>query len=109
MHGFTRAILFGKINARHMLISDDMTQIILNSLAVTFAVSFARALPLPQWMFLRKPLSCNVCMVGWVLIIGATFNQSVTPTIALYTGGLALLLIALLQKLTETGKWVPPS
>lgn len=71
---------------------------------VTFVVAFVRALPWPKNWKQRKPLACDACMVGWVLIglvlyreagWRALFNGSLFS--GLVAGGMSLILLGLLR------------
>lgn len=73
------------------------------ALGKVFTVAFIRALPFPAAWFHRKPLSCHACMVGWLLLVefalvlrGSLEHWALT----LASGGLAVLLLALLQRLS---------
>lgn len=67
----------------------------------TFAVLFVRALPWPQSWRTRKPLSCNVCLLGWCIIgmalyRGGSLRSLVDGSVFVLVsaGGLAALLLA---------------
>jgi hypothetical protein len=81
-------------------------------LALSYAVAFVRALPWPLALRRRKPLACDVCMVGWATITTAAgswawgggagdladgdgwASVSFGPALTLLAGaGLALLLV----------------
>lgn len=45
-----------------------MVRLLTFSLWIFFVVEFIRALPWPMNWATRRPLSCRVCLVGWVVI-----------------------------------------
>lgn len=72
------------------------------ALWVTFAVEFVRACPWPKRWLAVKPLSCDACMTGWMLIAVAHWELALNDTWPLdsyypITGAFALLLLALLK------------
>lgn len=93
------------------MISSDVSTAFLWACLLTFVVEFVRALPFPLAWRAQKPLSCPACMTGWTVIGVGTFelftrgNPAFFPLL-LSSGGITLILLAILHKLTDT--WTPP-
>lgn len=93
------------------MISSDITTAFLWACILFFVIEFTRALPFPRAWRTRKPLGCHACMVGWTIVGIGTFefftrgNPGFFPLL-LSAGGIALLLLSLRHKLTDS--WTPP-
>lgn len=83
------------------------------ALTIVFFVVFIRALPWSEKFRSSKPLSCSVCVTGWLVIgIGVWLGYSTTPWFSvlhtLPAGGAALLLLGVLNRLGEAQPLPPP-
>lgn len=76
--------------------------------ALFFAAQLIRALPWPEWMRARKPLSCNACMAGWSGIAAGIAGMG-PPTHLLGAAGVAYLLMGLTDSWLARSWPMPPS
>lgn len=82
----------------------SLESIALFALLDTFLVTLVRALPWPKAWTGRKPLGCDACMVGWVVLLHWASRPVLTwllptPTVfqLLAAGGGALLALGWLR------------
>jgi len=76
------------------------------SFAFLLLIQLISALPLPESWKQRKPLSCHVCMSGWLGIIVGTVTVSLIP---IASAGLTFFLLSVLDALGARSWPMPPA